>query len=186
MPWDAYYRIGSDPKTFTGGRFRSQSPHEQVAAALSRAPLWVPDAGDPMGEERWGYSNTNYVLAGLLIERVTGNPWVQQIHERLILPLGLRNTLVPGSSAYVPQPTVTAYTEFSDSAALTDTTVASGGGADGGIISTPGFSPESLGADELPVASGPRRRAGRHPREDSDDHTVPGPEAVAARLKRDL
>ncbi|WP_405640457.1 serine hydrolase [Streptomyces uncialis] len=75
--------------------------------------------------------------AGLLIERATGNPWAQEIHERFILPLGLWNTLVPASSAHLPQPTATAYTQFPGGTRLTDTTVASGGGADGGIISTP-------------------------------------------------
>ncbi|TGB06254.1 serine hydrolase domain-containing protein, partial [Streptomyces palmae] len=203
VPWDAYYRIGSDTKTFTATvvlqlagegrlaltdtverwlpglvrgqghdgrrvtvanllrqtsglgdyltaadgdiltpegylrtRFRSSSPREQVAAALSRPPLWLPDATDPAEERRWGYSNTNYVLLGQIIEEVTGHPWAQEVHERLIGPLGLRHTLIPGGSAYVPQPTATAYTGFPGSPRLIDTSLTTGGGADGGIIST--------------------------------------------------
>ncbi|WP_125262404.1 serine hydrolase domain-containing protein [Streptomyces alboflavus] len=204
VPWDAYYRIGSDTKPFTAtvvlqlagegriglhdtvdrwlpglveghgndgrritltnllrhtsglndyvavgggvddftpagylkGRFRVTPAREQVAAAVSRPPLWLPDAANPAREQRWGYSNTNYVLLGLVVEKVTGHPWAQEIHERVVAPLGLRHTLVPGTSAYVPQPTATAYTQFPGGARLTDTSLATGGGADGGIIST--------------------------------------------------
>ncbi|WJV44673.1 serine hydrolase domain-containing protein [Streptomyces flavofungini] len=124
------------PEGYREGRFRVTSAREQVAAAVSRPPLWLPDAADPAREQRWGYSNTNYVLLGLVVEKATGHPWAQEIHERVIAPLGLANTLVPGTSAYVPQPTATAYTQFPGSARLTDTSLATGGGADGGIIST--------------------------------------------------
>ncbi len=71
---------------------------------MSRAPGWLPDPENPGAETRWAYSNTNYVLIGMLIERVTGHPWEQEIHERIIEPLGLRHTLTMGTSAYVPQP----------------------------------------------------------------------------------
>ncbi|WDN56379.1 beta-lactamase family protein (plasmid) [Streptomyces clavuligerus] len=125
------------PNAYRRNRFRPGIPQKQVMAALSKPPLWVPDAADPAEERRWGYSNTNYVLAGMIVERVTGNPWAHEIHERFILPLKLRNTLVPGTSSYVPQPTAVAYTQFPGATGLTDTTVASAGAADGGIISTP-------------------------------------------------
>ncbi|ASQ98337.1 serine hydrolase domain-containing protein [Streptomyces violaceusniger] len=124
------------PEGYLKTRFRASTPREQLEAALSRPPLWVPDAADPAEEQRWGYSNTNYVIVGLVIEQVTGRPWAQEIHERIIEPLGLRNTLIPGTSAYVPRPTATAYTQFPGSPHLTDTSLATGGGADGGIIST--------------------------------------------------
>ncbi|MFD0413780.1 serine hydrolase domain-containing protein [Streptomyces sp. NPDC127108] len=124
------------PEGYLKGRFRVTPAREQVAAAVSRPPLWLPDPAAPAREQRWGYSNTNYVLLGLVVEKVTGHPWAQEIHERVIAPLGLRNTLVPGTSAYVPQPTATAYTQFPGSTRLTDTSLATGGGADGGIIST--------------------------------------------------
>ncbi|MGW1145245.1 serine hydrolase domain-containing protein [Streptomyces sp. NPDC002454] len=125
------------PDAYRRNRFRPGAPQEQVTAALSRPPLWTPDATDPAEERRWGYSNTNYVLAGMIVERVTGNPWAHEVHERIILPLGLRNTLVPGTSSHVPRPTAVAYTQFPGTTGLTDTTVATAGGADGGIISTP-------------------------------------------------
>jgi D-alanyl-D-alanine carboxypeptidase len=73
----------------------------------------------------------------MIIERVTGHPWEQEIHERIIEPLGLRHTLTMGTSAYVPQPTATAYLQFPGRHDLTDTTLQVDGGADGGIVSTP-------------------------------------------------
>nr|WP_307840883.1 serine hydrolase domain-containing protein [Streptomyces sp. GESEQ-4] len=131
----------SDPKELTpenyrAKRFTARTPAEQVALAMTRAPGWLPDAGDPGSETRWAYSNTNYVLIGMIIERATGHPWEQEIHERIIEPLGLRHTLTLGTSAYVPQPTAIAYLQFPGRDDLTDTTLQVDGGADGGIVST--------------------------------------------------
>jgi D-alanyl-D-alanine carboxypeptidase len=39
----------------------------------------------------WNYSNTNYVLAEMIIEKVTGHSYQDQIYRRLIDPLGLRD-----------------------------------------------------------------------------------------------
>ncbi|KUF15974.1 serine hydrolase domain-containing protein [Streptomyces silvensis] len=125
------------PEGYRKGRFRVTSPREQVRDALGEPPLWLPDPAAPPGKRRWGYSNTNYVLLGLVVEQVTGHPWAQEIHERVVAPLRLTRTLVPGTSAYVPQPTAAAYTQFPGRAGLTDTSLATGGGADGGLISTP-------------------------------------------------
>ncbi|WP_243761538.1 serine hydrolase [Streptomyces sp. YIM 98790] len=118
-------------------RFQPRTPRELLDLALTQPPEWLPDGDDP-GDPglRWGYSNTNYLLAGMIVEKLTGNPWEQEVHERIIEPLGLRHTFTPAGSAYVPQPTATAYTRFPGDAELTDTSVARGGWADGGIIST--------------------------------------------------
>ncbi|MEU4571307.1 serine hydrolase domain-containing protein [Nonomuraea sp. ATR24] len=44
----------------------------------------------------WSYSNTNYVLAGLIVQKVTGRPIGEEITRRVIKPLGLRKTYWPG------------------------------------------------------------------------------------------
>ncbi len=46
----------------------------------------------------WSYSNTNYVIAGLLVEAVTGNPFADELERRITGPLGLVGTDFP------PQP----------------------------------------------------------------------------------
>ncbi|WP_234320378.1 serine hydrolase domain-containing protein [Streptomyces sp. SBT349] len=124
------------PEAYREGRFTATSDEEALALALSRPPRWLPDRNDPAGETRWGYSNTNYVLAGMIIERATGTTWEQQVHERVIEPLGLDHTLTPGTSAYVPRPTATAYLRFPGHEELTDTTLSVSPEADGAIIST--------------------------------------------------
>jgi D-alanyl-D-alanine carboxypeptidase len=43
----------------------------------------------------WGYSNTNYLIAGMLIERVTGSPFAAELQRRVIGPLELRGTGIP-------------------------------------------------------------------------------------------
>ena len=40
----------------------------------------------------WNYSNTNYVLAQMIIERATGDTLAKQLRKRIIGPLGLRST----------------------------------------------------------------------------------------------
>ena len=40
----------------------------------------------------WAYSNTNYVLLGMIIERVSGQPFRTLLHQRLLDPLGMSGT----------------------------------------------------------------------------------------------
>ena len=40
----------------------------------------------------WAYSNTNYVLLGMIIERVTGQPFATLLHRRLLDPLAMTGT----------------------------------------------------------------------------------------------
>lgn len=64
-------------------------PRALLDLALSRKALFAPGTD-------WSYSNTNYVLAGLLIEKVTGRPLAEQITQRIIDRAGLRHTYFPG------------------------------------------------------------------------------------------
>ncbi|HET6379405.1 MAG TPA: serine hydrolase domain-containing protein, partial [candidate division Zixibacteria bacterium] len=57
----------------------------EVVARVGSDAWFPPGAG-------YGYSNTNYVLLGLIVEHLTGTPFGTQLHERLIDPLGLRET----------------------------------------------------------------------------------------------
>lgn len=52
---------------------------------------------------RWAYNNTGYVLLGMLIEKITGKPWAEEIATRFTGPLELHHTgncmtepLIPG------------------------------------------------------------------------------------------
>ena len=58
--------------------------------------------------EAWRYSNTNAVLLGLLIEKVTGHSYVEELEARVIAPMKLTATGVPTEAA-LPQPTPSSY-----------------------------------------------------------------------------
>jgi D-alanyl-D-alanine carboxypeptidase len=43
----------------------------------------------------WGYSNTNYLIAGMIVERVTSHPFGDELERRITGPLKLLNTGIP-------------------------------------------------------------------------------------------
>lgn len=47
----------------------------------------------------WGYSNTNFVIAGMLVERVTGSPFADELARRITGPLELSGTAFPPAVA---------------------------------------------------------------------------------------
>jgi D-alanyl-D-alanine carboxypeptidase len=63
-----------------------------TAELLDRAAA-RPRTGAP--GERYSYSNTNYNLLGLIIERATGKSWRAVVRERILRPLHLRHTSLP-------------------------------------------------------------------------------------------
>lgn len=63
-------------------------PRALLDAAMTRPATSAPGAG-------WSYSNTNYVVAGLLVEKVTGRPLHEVLTQRVIEKAGLRDTYVP-------------------------------------------------------------------------------------------
>ncbi|WP_250572885.1 serine hydrolase domain-containing protein [Nonomuraea sediminis] len=81
-------------------RFRSYQPRELLKVAFAKK---LPDDG------KWHYSNTNYVVLGLLVEKLTGRPYGEEVTRRILRPLGLRHTLVPGDRAGVPSPHAKGY-----------------------------------------------------------------------------
>jgi CubicO group peptidase (beta-lactamase class C family) len=59
---------------------------------------WSPQPLAATPGTRFAYANMNYVLAGAMIERVTGRTWEELITERVFVPLDLR-TAGLGASA---------------------------------------------------------------------------------------
>ncbi|WP_433330905.1 serine hydrolase domain-containing protein [Spirillospora sp. CA-294931] len=52
-----------------------------------------PRTGEP--GEKWSYSNTNYTLLGMIIERLSGHDLATELHNRLFGPLGMTKTYLP-------------------------------------------------------------------------------------------
>lgn len=69
-------------------RWQRYTPEDLVAIAMAMPPLYEPGA-------KAVYTNTNYILLGMLIERVTGQSAAAAINARIIEPLGLRDTYFP-------------------------------------------------------------------------------------------
>ena len=66
------------------------SPRDLLSQALTKP-------GVPAGQPVPVYTNTNYVVAGLIIESVTGRPAADEITRRIIAPLGLTHTYFPAA-----------------------------------------------------------------------------------------
>lgn len=113
-------------------RSTAYSSRQRIAFAMTHPPVFEPG-------KRWEYSNTNYILAGMVIEAVTGRSWDQEVERRILRPLGLTRTFNPGDDPRLPQPHARNYQQFEQAGPFTDTTLAYlpfDGDADGGIIST--------------------------------------------------
>ncbi|MFI6284162.1 serine hydrolase domain-containing protein [Streptomyces sp. NPDC051018] len=67
---------------------RYYEPRELLDRALDRPADFAPG-------QKWSYSNTNYVVAGLLVQKVTGRPLGEEIKKRITDRVGLRHTYLP-------------------------------------------------------------------------------------------
>ncbi|MEV0172243.1 serine hydrolase domain-containing protein [Streptomyces sp. NPDC050803] len=106
-------------------------PLDLVNIALAHPPTFEPGTD-------WSYSNTGYLLAGLIIEKVTGHTYGEEISKRIIEPLHLHETYVPGDASVIPGPHPRGYVQPGKDAPLMDITRInpSVGGAAGGMISS--------------------------------------------------
>ncbi|MFE5502183.1 serine hydrolase domain-containing protein [Amycolatopsis japonica] len=86
-------------------RFHTYQPEELVRLAVSKPAVFAPGAG-------WSYSNTNYVVARLLVEKLSGRPFADELDRRILRPLKLRDTLSPGAWAGMPKPYAHAYYRY--------------------------------------------------------------------------
>ena len=74
------------------------TPPKLVAVSTSHPALFAPGA-------KYSYSNTNYILLGLIVKAATKDTIKAQLQKRIFGPLGLRSTLlstsqrIPGSHA---------------------------------------------------------------------------------------
>ncbi|MFI7013306.1 serine hydrolase domain-containing protein [Streptomyces sp. NPDC050164] len=86
-------------------RFDTTTPRDLVAMAMTNRRDFEPGTS-------WKYSNTNYILAAMVIEKITGRPYGEAVEDRVIEPLGLTATSVPRTRTTVPQPSSRAYSKL--------------------------------------------------------------------------
>lgn len=69
---------------------------DEVLKSVADKPLEFP-TGD-----RYAYSNTNYHLLGMVIDRVSGRPWQSFLQERIWDPLGMKDTRIISLADPIP------------------------------------------------------------------------------------
>ncbi|QEU92134.1 class A beta-lactamase-related serine hydrolase [Streptomyces kanamyceticus] len=104
-----------DGDQFQKHRFDRYQPRELVDMALRNRPTFEPGKG-------WSYSNTGYILAGMIIEKVTGRHWSDEVRARIIEPLGLTHTFSAGTRTGLPRPHAKGYHQFKPGGPLVDST----------------------------------------------------------------
>jgi len=92
---DAYNAPEYDNVTFTPTT--TYTPQQMIATAVSNPPLFAPGT-------KWNYSNTNYLILGLIVEAVAHHPIQDEISKRLLVPLALHNTTFPVTNPDMPLP----------------------------------------------------------------------------------
>jgi D-alanyl-D-alanine carboxypeptidase len=80
-----------EDKTYLNRAFQQPDyhwpPEQLVAYAATHASAFLP--GTP---NAWDYSSTNYVILGMIVERVTGHSLAAEIRQRILEPLDLTQT----------------------------------------------------------------------------------------------
>ncbi|WP_036967140.1 serine hydrolase domain-containing protein [Promicromonospora kroppenstedtii] len=125
--------LWADPELVARSRFTDHEPSELVDIA-TREPL------QPGPGEAFGYSNTDYVLLGMLVERITGHDYADELERRVLRPAHLRDTYVSGHGPWLPRPAMRGYEAVGSPARLTDLTAynMSVAPASGDVVSTTG------------------------------------------------
>lgn len=109
---------------------KTWQPDELLAYAREKTPAFAPGTDV-------GYSNTNYILLGMIIEKITGKPFYDFFEQRIFKPLGLKFTSF-AAKEQVPAGIIRGYVDFYSNLNLINATYYSGWDyftADGGLIS---------------------------------------------------
>lgn len=97
----------NDTGWFLRHRFDTFTPEQLAARAVRLPPAFEPGTAQQI-------TRAGYVLAGMLIEQVTGNPYAAEIRSRILRPLGLRRTFLPGADPALPEPCLRGFDEGID------------------------------------------------------------------------
>lgn len=74
------------PLDFVDRPMAKDTPPEQILTTFTNMPL------DFTPGSRYSYSNTGYLMLGHVAERVARKPFAQLLQERILTPLGMKNT----------------------------------------------------------------------------------------------
>ena len=72
-----------------------QTP-EQIIALFRDKPLDFPPG------TKWAYSNSNYIVLGYLLEKISGEPYAKFVQENIFGPLGMKDSGYDSNAAIIP------------------------------------------------------------------------------------
>jgi D-alanyl-D-alanine carboxypeptidase len=84
------------------GRLRAWTPRELVGLVADQPQAFRAGSA-------WSYSNTGYILLGLIVEAATGCTLAEELDRGIFGPLGLRDSLLPGNDLGIPPPRSSGY-----------------------------------------------------------------------------
>jgi CubicO group peptidase (beta-lactamase class C family) len=93
------------PETVQGiyrNPFRQWTPEELTQIGVSKPAQFAPGTN-------WGYSHTNYVILGGVLEKIAGMPLADAIRQYVLEPMGLKQTGA-STTPEIPQPILHAFT----------------------------------------------------------------------------
>ena len=83
----------------------------QPTSAAGILDQWARKPLDFEPGTRWQYSNTNYVIAGLIVEKASGMPLLEFLRQRVFVPLGMQS-VANIDSAPLANPDPTGYMRY--------------------------------------------------------------------------
>ncbi len=116
---------------FGAHRYDRYAPAALLRTALDHPPVAAPGA-------RYSYSNTNYLVLGLVIRAVTGHPYAAELDRRILGPAGLHHTSFPGDDPALPAPHGRGYSLIGDHRVDSTSLDPSRAGAAGEMVTTLG------------------------------------------------
>jgi D-alanyl-D-alanine carboxypeptidase len=91
-----------DPQWIIDHRYEHWSPRQVVDTAVRHPIDFRPGTAQK-------YTNTAYVTAGMIIEKVTGHSYARNLRERITEPLHLHHTYYPNDDPHLPNPAARGY-----------------------------------------------------------------------------
>ncbi|HEX9525949.1 MAG TPA: serine hydrolase domain-containing protein [Streptosporangiaceae bacterium] len=92
-----YFNEPGFEQAFKADPTRTWRPRALIRIAVAHPPLFPPGTA-------FAYSNTDYILLGLVIEKATGQPLGRELRDRIFAPLGLHHTSLPFANVIPPRP----------------------------------------------------------------------------------
>jgi D-alanyl-D-alanine carboxypeptidase len=96
-----YVTDSSFEQAFEADPFRRFSPMSLIRLGTGLPPVFAPGTS-------WAFSDTNFMLLGAILQKITGKPLAAALRQHILGPLRLRQTLMP-SNANIPPPVMHAY-----------------------------------------------------------------------------